>query len=142
MDMFRLAEERAGAHLEGKSNEMQDFVGFYTDINEYNTLGRATDPQRPYLFDTPDNHWRWLTPEDQAAYRSIKNSSRSAYRRANFMIGMMIIDRLISVIDVYRIVRRSHGSNEFSQTSQPKLRFDVNPFAPTRQVSLTLATPF
>jgi hypothetical protein len=141
-DMIRFANERAGAQLEGKSNEMQDFVGFYTDIDDYNRAGRATDPQRPYLADIPTNHWRWLSASDQTAFRSLKNSSRSAYRRANFMIGMMLVNRLVSLIDVYRIVRRSHGGESFSQEAPQKVRFEVNPFASTRQVSLTVMTPF
>lgn len=143
-DFIRYARDRAGAQLNGKTREFQDLVGFYSDIDQYNSLGRATDPERAYLYDTPENHWRWQSQEDQATYRSIKNASREAYRRANFMIGLVVINRLVSMIDVYRLLRRSHTATgeSFSDAGSPKFRFDVNPFASTRQVSLTYRMPF
>jgi len=50
-DLIRFASEYAGANLEGKSQEFQDWVGFYDDIDQYNSLGRVQDQDRPYLVD-------------------------------------------------------------------------------------------
>ncbi|MEW6050567.1 MAG: hypothetical protein AB1644_05840 [Candidatus Zixiibacteriota bacterium] len=143
-DLIRFARERANAQLDGKSDFFQDMVGFYTDIDEYNSFGRVADPDRPYLFDSPENHWRWQNLEDQAAYRAIKNRSREAYRRSDFMIGAMIVNRLVSVIDVFQILIRSKRGFEESGSmeSSNRLRVQLDPGSTTRQVVVTVPAPF
>ncbi len=141
-DFIRFAGERASANLADKDEEFQDWVGFYMSIDEFNTLGRVGDPDRPYLEDTPDNHWRWLSVSDQEAYRDLKNSSREAYRRSNFMIGVAIVNRVISVIDAVRDAKRSRSriDGRFRGSEQKKIQFSVDPFNDNRQVSLTVYT--
>jgi hypothetical protein len=141
-DYIRLAGERAGASLEGKDDDFLDWVGFYRDIDEFNTLGRVFDIDRPYLEDTPENHWRWLTESDQEAYREIKNSSREAYRRSEFMIGVAIINRVISVIDAVRDAKRSNSrlDRSFGHTAGLNYRLTIDPFSGRQQVKLTVFT--
>lgn len=139
-DMTRWARDRAGAELDGKSDFHLDMVGFYEDIDEYNTFGRVMDPDRPYLFDTPANHWRWQDSSDQKVYRDLKNQSREAYRRSNFMIGVMVVNRIVSVVDVFQMVLRSRGKFEerFSTEEQTGLRVQLDPGSLTRQVVVSL----
>ena len=142
-DLIRFAGEYAGASLEGKDDEFLDWVGFYPSIDDFNTLGRVSDPDRPYLEDTPENHWLWLSESDQEAYRDLKNSSREAYRRANFMIGVAIVNRLISVIDAIRDAKRAGRrlDDTFSDTDKWNYKIKLNPFSASRQISLTIYTP-
>ncbi len=141
-DYIRFAHEKAGANLAGKSDEFDDLVGFYTDITQYNTLGRVSDPQRPYLYDTPDNHWRWQSTADQLSYRSIKNQSREAYRRANFMIGVAIVSRVISVVDAILATHKYNRGVEtsFTQLDRKPVEFHLDPMSSTSQVSLLIHT--
>ncbi len=143
-DAVDYAAQYANANLQGRDDTFMDLVGFYTDIDQYNTLGRVSDPERPYLADTPANHWRWQSDSTQAAFRDIKNRSREAYRRANFMLGVAVVSRIVSVIDAIRDARRERGTfgSDFSQTDKPSLHFNVNPMSYNRQVSLTLLTSF
>jgi len=143
-DLIRLANEKASASLEGKDDDFLDWVGFYEDIDEFNTLGRVGDPDRPYLEDIPDNHWRWLSDTDQEAYRDLKNSSREAYRRSNFMIGMAVVNRVISVIDAVRDARRASRriDDSFTDAEQPKYHLSIDPLNIRQQVTLTVYTPF
>lgn len=143
-DMIRLAAEKADADLEDKDDEFLDWVGFYQSIDEFNTLGRVGDPDRPYLEDTPENHWLWLSDADREAYRELKNSSRSAYRRSDFMIGVAVVNRIISVIDAVRDAKRSNRrlDDEFGDKEGFNYRFSVDPLDPDTQVTLTIYTPF
>ena len=143
-DLIRLANEKANASLEGKDDDFLDWVGFYKDIDEFNTFGRVGDPDRPYLEDTPDNHWRWLSDTDQEAYRDLKNSSREAYRNSNFMIGVAIVNRVISVIDAVRDARRAGRrlDDSFTDAEQSKYRLSIDPLSTRQQVTLTVYTPF
>lgn len=145
-DYQRLARERAGAQLEGKSEAFLDLVGFYEDIDQYNSLGRVSDPERPYLPDTPENHWRWQSVEDQAAYRGIKNRSKEAFRRSEFLIGAMVLGRVVSVIDVFRFCKTSSEEagtdDEFGAAPIPPVRLELAPMADTRQIALTMQLPW
>jgi len=141
-DMIRFASEKANANLEGKDDFFQDMLGFYINIDQYNTLGRVSDPERPYLEDTPENHWYWSSTDDQEAYRNLKNSARDAYRRSDFLIGVAVLNRIISVIDSVRDAKRANNKiGGFSVEEQRKFEFSVTPFK-KQQVSITMFTPF
>ena len=94
--------------------------------------------------DTPENHWRWSSTEDRLEFRSLKNRSREADRRAELMIGVAVIDRIISIIDAVRATRKHNRQmrTDFSAQSQPSYRVSFNPFSSSRQVSLTVYTGF
>ena len=144
-DYINYAAVHANAQLEGKSDDFIDLVGFYSNIRDYNAYGRAYDPERPYLFDTPENHWEWPTAEERHAFRTLKNRSRESYRRADFMIGVAIVDRVISIIDAVREVSRHNrrlGSGLTNTEPERKLKFAVDPLRDTRQISLTLYPGF
>lgn len=141
-DMIEFAASAAGASLEGKDDEFLDFVGFYEDIDEYNTFGRVFDPDRPYREDNVDNHWRWQSIEDQAVYRNLKNQSRESHRRANFMLGIAALNRIVSVIDAVRDALRAERviDESFSDLDQVHYRLTFNPMGYHDQVKLTLLT--
>ncbi len=145
-DYIAFARERAGASLEDKSDEFVDFVGFYYNIDQYNSLGRVLDRDRPYLVDNASNHWCWQNSKDKAAFRQMKNGSREAYRRAKFMIGLMILSRIVSAIDAAHDARSSRRlfSDSRADESPGRLgcRIEVNPFSADRHVGLTLYTLF
>jgi len=138
-DYIRFAAVNANAQLDGKSDDFIDLVGFYSDIRDYNTLGRAFDPEREYLPDTPENHWEWQSYDDQREFRDLKNRSREAYRRSDFMIGLAIIDRIISVVDAVRSagrINRRIGAGR-SDISSDRFRLSIDPLQPRCQVTLT-----
>ena len=144
-DLIRFASEYAGADLEGKSQEFQDWVGFYDDIDQYNSLGRVQDQDRPYLVDNSENHWRWQSDEDRANYRHLKNRSREALRRADFLVGLAVVNRIVSIIDAVRDAKRSNSEikdADFSLVGKIKYRLDINPFSDNKPVSFALVASF
>ncbi len=143
-DYIRFAAEKANASIEDKDDEFRDWVGFYDDIYQFNTLGRVSDPDRPYLEDTPENHWQWLSADDQESYRDLKNRSREAFRRSEFMIGVAILNRVISVIDAVRDARKARRTldDSFGTSDSPRYRLSFDPLNSRQMVSLTVYTPF
>ena len=143
-DYIRYAAVHANAQLDGKSKDFVDLVAFYQDIYEYNSLARAFDPDRPYLTDTPENHWVWQSDAERQAFRDLKNRSREADRRADFMIGVAVVDRIISVIDAVRATRKHNRQmpSEFSSDNGLHYKFAVHPFSSTRQFSFTVYPNF
>jgi len=144
-DYIRFAASNANAQLEDKSKEFHDFVGFYTSIDDYNSFGRIFDPERAYLTDTPDNHWRWQSDQDQETYRHLKNRSREADRRAEFMIGVAVLDRIVSVIDAIRTGKKLKSQldqESFSTRGREDMKLKINPFSKDTQIKLTFYTDF
>lgn len=144
-DYIRFAAGNANARLEGKDEEFHDFVGFYTSIDDYNSFGRIFDPERGYLADTPDNHWRWQSTADQETYRHLKNQSREADRRSEFMLGVAVLDRIVSVIDAIRTGKQLQSQldqESFSTRGRNDLKLRINPFAKDNQIKLTFYTDF
>ena len=143
-DYIDYAATHANARLEGKSDDFVTWVGFYNNIREFNALGRAWDNERPYLRDTPDNHWEWQSTDDRRTFRDLRNRSREAYRRSDFMIGVAIIDRVISIIDAVRStgrINRRIGGGDLS-AANGALEFSVDPLSPRRQLCFTFYPGF
>lgn len=142
-DMINYGNLHANAQLDGKDDEFLDMVGFYDNIYQYNSFGRVFDPERPYLYDTPENHWLWQTDKEQAAFRELKNASREAYRRSEFMIGVAVVSRLVSIADAIRdgIRHNRRVESEFGRTDKMKFRLAIDPLSPDRQLTLTLYPP-
>lgn len=144
-DFVRFAAENANANLESKSNEFRDWVGFYDNIDQFNSLGRVQDPERPYLVDNAENHWYWQTAEAQSTYRHLKNRSREAFRRRDFMVGLAVVNRVISIIDAVRDAKRSSREikgSEFSLANGVNYRIEIDPFDRERPLSMALFKRF
>lgn len=145
-DMRKYAADYAGASMDDKDRWFEDMVGFYSDLDTYNDRGRVDDPERPYLVDNPDNHWSWENTQSKNVYRGLKNSYRDAYRRAQFMVGLAIVNRIVSVIDAARDAKRvsSRVDEAFGSNKEKglKLRVDLDPMNVHRPVGLTLYKEF
>jgi Family of unknown function (DUF5683) len=144
-DMINFAADRGNAQLANKSDEFRDLVGFYESIDQYNMVARATDfGTRPYLMDTPENHWRWQSATDQNSYRQYKNRWREAGRRAEMMVVVAVINRLVSIVDAVRDARKSNRrlDTEFSKEEKPSIQLSLDPMSRNNQVRVALTGIF
>jgi hypothetical protein len=144
-DFVDYAAVHANASLNGKSDEFEDWVGFYEDIDQFNSLGRVQDPERPYLVDNAENHWRWQSANEQSTFRHLKNRSREAFRRRDFMVGLAIVSRVVSIVDAVRDARRANRKIDdggFSIADKINYRLEINPFDDERPISMALYTRF
>ena len=145
-DYINFAYERAGVRLEDRDDDFRDWVGFYDDIDQFNEYGRVQDRDRPYLVDNESNHWSWRDPADKAVYRELKNGSREAFRRRDFTVGLMILNRIVSIIDAVhdaRKTRRLFGDATPSADGERfGYRLDIDPLSANQQVRLELLARF
>ena len=143
-DLINFAATNASANLQGKDDNFLDMVGFYESIDDYNSFGRVFDTDRPYFEDNQENHWRWTSESDQSAYRNLKNRSREALRKSEFMLGLVVLNRIVSVIDAIRSSKKAnrtideYGSSE--ETDKTNYRFSIDPFNSKQQLTLTIFT--
>jgi len=143
-DYIGFAASHANAQLEGKSDDFVDLVGFYDNTDDYNGAGRVGDPGRPYFPDVPEYHWQWQSTEERLAFRDIKNRSRDAFERAEIMLGLAVVDRMVSVIDSIRDALRSKRRIRTTEPagSGPKFEFSIDPFSSRRQLSFAIYPGF
>ena len=147
-DYIRYAERHAGIHPSGKDDDFFKNLTFYDNRDDYNTAGRIINPSAPYYPHTQSYYWQWESNDARLAYRSIRNASKTAFRKATFMIGMAVFNRIISGIDSFWVVKKmtqqTEPEEEFSEASsnKVKVKFNANPFGHNPSVSLNLLRQF
>ena len=75
----------------------------------------------------------------------MKNSSREAFRRANFLVGLAVVNRIVSIIDAVRDAKRTNSEikeADFSLVGKIKYRLEINPFSNNKPVSFALVARF
>ena len=145
-DYIQFGRDKADVQLEGKPDWFVDYVSFYDNIDQYNQFGRAIDRERPYLENISANYWFWDSRSDKNTFRELKNRSREAYRRSDFMIGAMILNRMVSAIHAVRIAgrtgKRLDDLVDLDDPGKLDYRVEVNPFSDHIQLGVTLFTRF
>ncbi len=112
-DDYRLyAATAAGADVQGKDDRFFDILGFYDSREEYNKVAGAYDHNRVYFPDTKTYFWNWQSTDARLKYRSLKNDSKSYYRKSNFSLGLIIANHLISAADAYWSAKRHNRQVE------------------------------
>lgn len=111
-DYQLLAAREAGADVNGKDDRYFDVLGFYGSREEYNKVGGAFDPSRPYYPDTPEYDWNWSSKAARERYRDLKNDSKSYYRDADFALGFILVNHFLSAVDAFWSARRHNRGIE------------------------------
>ncbi len=111
-DFKILAAREAGADVNGKDDRYFDVLGFYSSREEYNKIGGAFDPVRPYYPDTEAYFWNWSSERARERYRDLKNDSKSYYRNADFALGFIIANHFLSAVDAFWSARRHNRGIE------------------------------
>ncbi|MBD3234195.1 MAG: hypothetical protein GF315_10785 [candidate division Zixibacteria bacterium] len=139
-DYKNYAQVYAGINPEGKDDEFFDNLQFYVSRDWYNTIeGLPFGEAYPY---TDDYYWHWESLESQDRYRDIRNSSKRAFRNSSFMVGVALVNRLVSITDAIYLSRQQEEEDEFDFFSGWKLDYDANLFSKNPEASVKLIKSF
>jgi hypothetical protein len=122
-DAVNYAVSHAQLNPDGKDDTFLENLEFYQNRDEYNTAGRIIDPTRPFLAETDDTYWQWDDPANRANYRDIRNSAETASRNRTFTFYAALLNRVVSAMDAFRIVRKSNAR----QRDQKGLKISAKP---------------
>ena len=87
--------QHAGAALEGKDDQFRVDVGNYLTVQEYNEAKlRAREYSK--LYDPVVYYWSWDSDPNRNEYRDLRISSDELERNATFVLGALVVNRLIS----------------------------------------------
>ena len=98
-----LAQSQADIHTNGKDADYFTNVGIYQNIDDYNT---AMELERRFekVYNTQTHYWKWSSDTERRAYREMWSSSEQAYTNIRFVVGALILNRVISAINAVRLV--------------------------------------
>ena len=138
-DYKSYAASHARVDLTGKPGGFFDNLAFYDTRDLYNQFAPLYHPgeAQPY----PENdlwNWVWDSRDSRLYYRELKNRSRNASRRAIYMVGLSVVNRIVSVLDAMRTVRAYNRAKSF-ELSRIKFDFKANPFNPNPRIMLYLS---
>lgn len=90
-------------NLDGKDSDFFANIGAYLSLEDYNT---AMELNRRFenRYDNSTHYWKWTSDDQRKAYRNIWTSSESAYTNVRFVVGALILNRVISSINAVRLV--------------------------------------
>lgn len=134
------AELMAGVDAEGKPEDFYRALGRYMQSDpgpgSYNEdvrrEARALYPddkqkQDQYLQQNGffgKNAWQWQSEEDQTYYRNLRKRSQLSFRRATYMLGVAVANRILSAMDAARSVASSTKPAKASQGLRFEMRND------------------
>lgn len=123
----------AGVNLDSKTDDYFENITYYDTRDEYNQFARLYHGADATIY--PENdfwNWSWDSEDSKGRFRDLRNQSKAAYRKALFMVGLAAVNRIVSVMDAARSVKKFNRklSSEFSSINPTDLKFslDANPF--------------
>jgi hypothetical protein len=133
------AASNARVDLDGKDDDFFDNLAFYDNRDQYNQFALLYNrgEKQPYPQDDVWN-WEWDSRESREHYRDLKNRSKSAYRRALYMVGLSALNRIVSVVDAIKTVR-AYNRKRSLEFSRIKFDLKANPLGHNPQVMVYIS---
>jgi TM2 domain-containing membrane protein YozV len=99
---------KAFAASNGGVNNAGKNADYYANISEYRTIydynyQQALDRNYSQVYDVNKYYWNW-TEQDRKTFRGMWSSSEGAFNDIRFVVGGLILNRILSVINAVRLV--------------------------------------
>ena len=115
------------------ANKDEDFyanIGDYTSVYTYNEQ-KALERNFDEMYDEQTNFWKWNSTDERRTYRDMWNSSETASNGIRFVVGGLILNRLISAINAARLVSAYNNRLEEEVSWNFSVGFMNTPNLPT-----------
>jgi hypothetical protein len=103
------AQANAGITTNFKNDTYYATIGDYSDINVYNDE-KAFEGNFSEMYNTEFYFWKWNSTEQRRTYRSMWTSSEQTFNDVRFVVGALILNRLVSAINAVRLVSKYNNS--------------------------------
>jgi len=97
------ATANASVNTNGKDEDYFAAIGEYLNIDDYNDQ-KASERNFDEMYNPETFFWKWQSNEDRRTYRSMWTSSEQTYNDLRFVVGAMILNRVVSAINAVRQV--------------------------------------
>lgn len=124
------AQTNAGVSTNGKDEDYYATIGEFLDVEQYNNE-KALERDFNSLYTSENFVWKWNSTEDRKTYRNMWLSSEQTFNDTRFVVGALILNRVVSAINAVRLV--SSYNSKLQKEVSWNLSFGVktNPTLPT-----------
>lgn len=105
------AQTYAGVNPDGKDEDYYATIGLYTSIESYNNE-KALERRYDEMLSEQKFFWKWNSTEERKTYRSMWTSSEQTFNDVRFVVGAMLVNRLVSAINAVRSVSSYNSAIE------------------------------
>jgi hypothetical protein len=134
------AATRAGVIHENKDEDYYANIGDYTSVYSYNDQ-KALERNFNEMYDEEANFWKWNSTDERRTYRDMWNSSETASNNIQFVVGGLILNRIVSAINAARLVSSYNSRLEEEVSWNFSVGFMSQPNLPT-SLSLNVQKSF
>lgn len=97
------AKSSGGVNTNGKDDQFFADIGSYINVDDFND-DKALNGQFELMYDASTHGWNWNDNLTRSEYREMWESSESASNNIQFVVGALIINRIVSAINAVRVV--------------------------------------
>lgn len=97
------AQTNAGVNTNGKDDDFYATIGEFLNVDQYNDE-KALERDINALYTSESFAWKWNSTEDRKAYRDLWLASEQTFNDTRFVVGALILNRVVSAINAVRLV--------------------------------------
>ena len=99
------AQNKAGITTDNKDDAYYATISQYLNIEDYNNE-KAFERNFDEMYNTNQYFWKWNSNEERKSYRSMWVSSEQTFNNVRFVVGALLLNRVISAINAVRLVSK------------------------------------
>ena len=140
-DAQGFATQHSGANFGGKVDQFSVDIGNFNNVYDYNEA-KLRNRQFDLIYDPNSNFaWQWTSDDDRLNYKHLRIRGDAVTRNSQFVIGALVINRIISAISAARSVSLYNRTVQF--IGSWRFKADVKGGVLTAQnLELTLSRDF
>lgn len=108
-DARSYAATHAGVSLNGKDEQFEVDLGNFLTTADYNQA-KLRNREFDLLYETPGAQWAWDSDENRTVYRTLRIHSDELFQNSRFVLGALVVNRIISAFSAWRSVNRHNSS--------------------------------
>jgi hypothetical protein len=120
----------AGVDHSNKDEDYYATIGEYSSVESYNNQ-KALERNFDEMYDEQEYFWKWQTTDERKIYRDMWTSSEQTNNDLRFVVGGLILNRIISAINAARLVSSYNSSLKDEMSWNLSAGFDAMPNLPT-----------
>jgi len=97
------ATSNANVNTNGKDETYFATISEFDNISQYNDE-KALERNFNQMYNTKSYFWKWASTEDRQTYRGMWSSSEQTFNDLRFVVGLMLLNRVVSAINAARLV--------------------------------------
>jgi len=100
------AVNKAGINTNNKDQDYYANISSYMNIDEYNDE-KAFERDFAAMYSNVTTYfWKWNTNEERKEFRKMWKSSEQTFNNVRFVVGALLLNRVVSTINAVRLVSR------------------------------------